>query len=127
MFSSSDNAEELLIPGDKYEIEEFIRSSSSYCKTKIEIFLPTVSLHFKSKHIYELIYNRINNDLLLWEPSAPKQKLDSYRINTSTYQHFEKKPDSFGMCKSGIQYGKPIHETFAAILVTIKKNRFNNS
>lgn len=99
------------MPGDKHEIEELILSSTSCCRTKIEIFLPTISLHLKSKHIYELIYNRINNDLLLWEPSAPKQKGESYENNTSTYQNVDKKlniQDTFGLCKSGIQYGKHI-------------------
>lgn len=108
---SSDNIEELVITGDKHEMEEFIRSASSSCKTKIEIFLPTISLHLKSKHIYELIYNRINNDLLLWEPSAPKQKVESFETSFSTYPNFDRKlniPDTFGMCKSGIQYGKQI-------------------
>lgn len=103
----SDDGEELIVPGDKQEIEEFIKSSSSCCKTKIDIFLPTVSLHFKSKHIYELIYNRINNDLLLWEPTAPKQKLDPLDNISSPYQNIIKTTtDTFGMCKSGIQYGK---------------------
>lgn len=58
--------------------------------------------------MYELIYNRINNDLLLWGPSAPKQKFDTHEGCTSTYQNFDVKmniPDTFGMCKSGIQYG----------------------
>lgn len=71
-----------------------------------------MSLHLKSKHIYELIYNRINNDLLLWKPSAPKPKIDSYENITSAYQNFDKKlniPDTFGLCKSGIQYGKHIN------------------
>lgn len=106
----ADDLEQLIIPGDKHEIEEFIQSSSSCCRTKVEIFLPTLSLHLKSKHIYELIYNRINSDLLLWEPSAPKQTVELGETNTSMYQNVDTKKfniqESFGLCKSGIQYGK---------------------
>lgn len=27
---------------------------------------------FRSKHLYEVLYNRINSDLLLWQPCAPR-------------------------------------------------------
>lgn len=103
-----DDSEELILPGDKQELNEFIKSTTDNCKIQVEIFLPMLSVQLHSKHIYELIYNRINNDLLLWEPSAPKPKTNLYE--TPTFSNFgafgaAEGQDVFKMCKSGIQYG----------------------
>lgn len=103
----NDDTAELIIPGDKHEIEEFIKTTSDFAKIHIEVFLPTVSIQLKSKHTYELIYNRINNDLLLWTPSAPKLNSPLNTTNYSTYgtkSVFVDGRDTFTMCKSGIQY-----------------------
>ncbi|XP_044746359.1 autophagy-related protein 2 homolog B [Coccinella septempunctata] len=63
---------EFLIPGDRKEIEEFKSTSRGSAKLFISIVLSSVKMQIISKHTYEIIYNRINNDLLTWEPSAPK-------------------------------------------------------
>lgn len=102
-----DDSEELILPGDKQELNEFIKSTTDNCKIQVEIFLPMLSVQLHSKHIYELIYNRINNDLLLWEPSSPKPKTSLYE--TPTFSNFgafgaAEGQDVFKMCKSGIQY-----------------------
>ncbi|KRT81121.1 hypothetical protein AMK59_6232 [Oryctes borbonicus] len=76
--SHHDDTEELIIPGDKDEINEFIEISSQSCRFHLEATLPIVSMQLVNKHIYEVLYNRINSDLLLWEPSAPKPKLPSF-------------------------------------------------
>ncbi|KAJ8967898.1 hypothetical protein NQ317_015420 [Molorchus minor] len=104
-----DDAEELIIPGDKHEINEFMTSTIESCKVHVEVFLPSVSIQLATKHIYELIYNRINNDLLLWEPSAPKSKTNIYENPTYNYAAFGRNviidgQETFAMCKSGIQY-----------------------
>lgn len=99
---SQEDSEELIIPGDKEEINEFVQSTTENSRIQIEVRLPTVSMQLVSKHIYEVVYNRINNDLLLWEPSAPKPKVDKF-IRTTTF--IQETQDTFAMCKSGIQYG----------------------
>jgi hypothetical protein len=50
--------EELLIPGDKQEMAEFIDYASRNSRIQLEVSLPCASMHLSSKHIYELIYNR---------------------------------------------------------------------
>ncbi|KAG5882217.1 hypothetical protein JTB14_024728 [Gonioctena quinquepunctata] len=102
-----DDTDELLIPGDKHEIDEFIKSTSLCSKIQVEVFLPMISLQLSSKHIYEILYNRINNDLLLWTPSAPKPKTNLY--DNASYPNYCANVivdghDTFAMCKSGIQY-----------------------
>ncbi|CAG9820878.1 unnamed protein product [Phaedon cochleariae] len=105
-----DDTDELIIPGDKHEIDEFVKSTSASSKIQVEVFIPMISLQFPSKHVYEIIYNRINNDLLLWTPSAPKPKTNVF--DNPTYSTFcpagknviADGHDTFAMCKSGIQY-----------------------
>lgn len=99
----SDENDEIILPGDKHELDEFIESTIESAKFHIDVFIPQISLQFKSKHIYELLYNRINNDLLLWTPSAPKVK--SQPINC----YGEKEiivdgQDTFRLCKGGLEY-----------------------
>ncbi|KAJ8924233.1 hypothetical protein NQ315_007024 [Exocentrus adspersus] len=109
--TQKDDAEELILPGDKQEIYEFINTTMDNCLVRVEIFFPKLSLQLQSKHVYELIYNRINNDLLLWEASAPKPKTQNLYSAPSypTYGGFgaglpNEGPDVFKLCKSGIQY-----------------------
>lgn len=65
-----------------------------------------VDLLLETKHIYEILYNRINSDLLLWEPSAPKQKIPSAPVFSSNFNNYaHENQDLFRMCKSGVQYG----------------------
>lgn len=57
--SSPDQMEgELVIPGDKTEIADFIDVASVNTKIKLDISFPTASMVFPSKHLYEVIYNR---------------------------------------------------------------------
>ncbi|XP_050067859.1 autophagy-related protein 2 homolog A [Anopheles maculipalpis] len=68
---SSDTPETLTLPGDTDEMNTFCSRAMKRAKLQIRVDLPVVSLQMKSKHLYEVIYNRISTDLLLWEPSAP--------------------------------------------------------
>lgn len=63
--------EEMVIPGDVLEMTEFQEKTMSNSRYILELFFPNVQLSFPSKVFYEKLHNRINNDLLLWEPTAP--------------------------------------------------------
>ncbi|XP_055588438.1 autophagy-related protein 2 homolog A [Uranotaenia lowii] len=69
--ASADDPETLTLPGDSDELNTFCEAAMKLSKLQIKIDLPVVSFQLKSKHLYEVIYNRISTDLLLWEPSAP--------------------------------------------------------
>lgn len=77
-FSLYREGEELVIPGNRQEMMEFIEEGASSAKVQIEISFPCLSVQIPSKHLYELLYNRINTDLLLWEPSAPRPRYMSH-------------------------------------------------
>lgn len=105
---SDSDSENTLLPGDKVEMQQFCNDATNSSKIQIRISLPIVSLQLKSKHLYEVIYNRINSDLLLWEGVAPtsdgpiyQHKPDPDVLNVgmldSIYSPYE-------MAKSGINY-----------------------
>ncbi|CAH0551837.1 unnamed protein product [Brassicogethes aeneus] len=100
----TDDPDELVIPGDKEEIDEFIKNASDCTQIMVDIFLPTVSMQLIDKHTYELIYNRINNDLLMWKPSAPKPKTYEKSVYAPVSTTIFEGQEVFSMCKSGIQY-----------------------
>lgn len=107
----------MIIPGDKKEIDMFMERATDSAKIQIEVYLPIVSLQLESKHLYEVLYNRINSDLLLWVPSAPKPKSKSSDLSNPTGATFSSfiNQDMFKLCKSGIQYGMQMFELWIII------------
>ncbi|XP_063242394.1 autophagy-related protein 2 homolog A [Bacillus rossius redtenbacheri] len=96
--------EEQVVPGDRQEMQQFMEHASQNCRVQLEVNLPSASMLLPSKHLYEIIYNRINTDMFLWEPSAPKP-VDTPGAGPSLLQDSLYAPYSaFGMCRSGIQY-----------------------
>ncbi|KAM9354502.1 autophagy-related protein 2 homolog B [Pholidichthys leucotaenia] len=63
--------EEMVIPGDVAEMTEFQEKTISNSRFVLDLCFPNVQLMLPSKAFYEKLHNRINNDLLLWEPTAP--------------------------------------------------------
>ncbi|XP_017011683.2 autophagy-related protein 2 homolog A [Drosophila takahashii] len=60
-----------LLPGETEEINEFCDSCTQSSKLKVFVFIPQVKVVLESKSMYELIYNRLNGDLFMWEPRSP--------------------------------------------------------
>lgn len=64
----SDSDADTLLPGDKAEIKAFCDTATRASRIQIKVSIPVVSLQIRSKLLMETLYNRINSDLLLWEP-----------------------------------------------------------
>ncbi|XP_049877954.1 autophagy-related protein 2 homolog A isoform X2 [Pectinophora gossypiella] len=84
--------EELIVPGNEEEMAEFTSSSVERSAIHLDFNLPVLSLQLESKQLYEIIYNRINSDLLLWEPQIIDQFEISPLMSGTIYP-------AFGMCK----------------------------
>ncbi|KAG6455439.1 hypothetical protein O3G_MSEX009232 [Manduca sexta] len=84
--------EEIIVPGSEEEMTEFTNSSIDLSSIHLEFNLPILSLQLESKQLYEIIYNRINSDLLLWEP----QIVDQYEISPLACGPIN---PTFGVCK----------------------------
>ncbi|MEJ1283867.1 hypothetical protein NN561_014843 [Cricetulus griseus] len=103
--------EQMVMPGDPVEMTEFQDKAISNSHYVLELLLPNVHMTLPSKSFYEKLYNRIFNDLLLWEPTAPSpvETLEniSYGIGLSVASQlintFSK--DSFSPFKSAVHYG----------------------
>ncbi|XP_031435892.1 autophagy-related protein 2 homolog B [Clupea harengus] len=63
--------EEMVIPGDVLEMTEFQEKTTANSRFTLELSIPNLQITIPSKAFYETLHNRINNDLLLWEPTAP--------------------------------------------------------
>ncbi|XP_006861146.1 PREDICTED: autophagy-related protein 2 homolog A [Chrysochloris asiatica] len=61
--------EEMVIPGDPEEMRNFQSQTLALSNCSLEVILPSAHIFLPSKEVYESIYNRINNDLLMWEPA----------------------------------------------------------
>uniref|UniRef100_A0AAX7T4E4 Autophagy related 2B n=1 Tax=Astatotilapia calliptera TaxID=8154 RepID=A0AAX7T4E4_ASTCA len=61
----------MVIPGDVGEMTVFQEKTMNNSRFILELCFPNVQLTLPSKAFYEKLHNRINNDLLLWEPTAP--------------------------------------------------------
>ncbi|KAI8424924.1 hypothetical protein MSG28_006836 [Choristoneura fumiferana] len=84
--------EELIVPGTEEEMSDFSTSAIENSAIHLDFNLPILSLQLESKQLYEIIYNRINSDLLLWEPQIEDALEISPLMYTTIYP-------AFGMCK----------------------------
>ena len=81
----------LLQPVDVTSFDQFIANDCSDAQYRLHGSFPYVKLFLPSKHIYELIYNRLAYDLILWQPHS------SHPLNSSPVQSSPSPvvPDSF--------------------------------
>ncbi|XP_044234329.1 autophagy-related protein 2 homolog A isoform X2 [Ursus arctos] len=95
--------EEMVIPGDPEEMRTFQTRALALSRCSLEVLLPSAHIFLPSKEVYESLYNRINNDLLMWEPAdllpAPHPAAHPPGFpGPSGFWH-----DNFKMCKSAFK------------------------
>ncbi|KAM9377347.1 autophagy-related protein 2 homolog A [Pholidichthys leucotaenia] len=88
--------EEMVIPANPVEMLQFQEESVSQSQCAVDISLPLVYIFLPSKQAFQSIYNRINNDLLMWEPPPPPPP--SAPSSNCSHQH-----DEFLLCKSAFK------------------------
>lgn len=67
----NDLTENILLPGDKKEINDFSENTMANSNMQVKLNFPKVDFFIESKQLYEIIYNRLNSDLFMWEPACP--------------------------------------------------------
>ncbi|KAJ1106499.1 hypothetical protein NDU88_003900 [Pleurodeles waltl] len=102
--------EEMVIPGDPEEMAEFQTATVAMSQYVLEVTLPCAHIFFPSKEFYESIYNRINNDLLMWEPAeilltaasdgSPQESIKAAFPHLQGSTHHQ---ENFRMCKSAFK------------------------
>ncbi|KAI4893707.1 hypothetical protein NFI96_012162 [Prochilodus magdalenae] len=93
--------EEMVIPADPEEMKEFQSQCVAQCQYVVDIILPVAYILLPSKESFQSIYNRINNDLLMWEPPpAPPSPTKNFH---SPLQQHRSEEDEFQLCKSAFR------------------------
>uniref|UniRef100_A0A6Q2Y6F5 Autophagy related 2A n=1 Tax=Esox lucius TaxID=8010 RepID=A0A6Q2Y6F5_ESOLU len=90
--------EEMVIPADPEEMQQFHSQCVSQCQYVVDVSLPLAYIFLPSKQAFQSIYNRINNDLLMWEAPPP-----SDHNNGKSSQNQHQNHDNFQLCKSAFR------------------------
>uniref|UniRef100_A0A8B9H989 Autophagy related 2A n=1 Tax=Astyanax mexicanus TaxID=7994 RepID=A0A8B9H989_ASTMX len=93
--------EEMVIPADPEEMKEFQSQCVAQCQYVVDITLPVAYILLPGKEAFQSIYNRINNDLLMWEPPPPPPT-PTKSSNFPPQQH-RSDDDEFQLCKSAFR------------------------
>ncbi|XP_047441149.1 autophagy-related protein 2 homolog A [Mugil cephalus] len=89
--------EEMVIPADPEEMSQFQEQCVAQCQCAVDISLPLAYILLPSKQAFQSIYNRINNDLLMWEPPPPPPS------SARSPDHSRHHRDEFQLCKSAFR------------------------
>ncbi|KAM7389872.1 hypothetical protein PAMP_023820 [Pampus punctatissimus] len=89
--------EEMVIPADPEEMRQFQAQCVAQCQCAVDISLPLAYILLPSKQAFQSIYNRINNDLLMWEPPPPAPP------SAHSPVHSQQHHDEFQLCKSAFR------------------------
>ncbi|XP_037531173.1 autophagy-related protein 2 homolog A [Nematolebias whitei] len=89
--------EEMVIPADREEMLQFQDQCVVQSQCAVDINLPLAYVLLPSKQAFQSIYNRINNDLLMWEPPPPPPP-STHSPDQSRQNH-----DEFQLCKSAFR------------------------
>jgi autophagy-related protein 2 len=92
---------EKVLPGTDSELEEFRFKTGKKSLFHVACKLPYIMVNFSTKDFFDLLYNRLVNDLLSWEPQW--HSLDSSTLNShSMYNPIAPPPveDVFKPCYS---------------------------
>lgn len=110
---SNCEADQVIMPADKYQVQEFVEKAMNNTRYSLEFLLPNLNIFLPSKHFYEELYNRLATDIVMWELSAPKTINHSENFNgrvnsgldlASQLMQENSCFQTFSMCKSALQY-----------------------
>ena len=92
-------SEDVRMLGDQREIKDALEFGKHYNNLSIDLHFDDVSLLLPNKHVYEVIYNRLGNDMLLWLPTIFAIKEHLY--NLAAEDPLQDPDMGFSRCFSG--------------------------
>uniref|UniRef100_A0A674CIT4 Autophagy related 2A n=1 Tax=Salmo trutta TaxID=8032 RepID=A0A674CIT4_SALTR len=114
--------EEMVIPADPEGMQQFQSQCVSQCQCVVDVFLPLAYIFLPSKQAFQSIYNRINNDLLMWEAPPPSgSKSDHSPL------HGRQDDDNFQLCKSAFRLDSDSEEEDAQFYTASESTRRRQS
>ena len=107
------NSQPLVKCGTYDELRQFSEDCMSNSRLVLKISLPEVTIMIPNKVVFDLVYNRFSNDLLLWEPLFSKREPVNLSLDredakiglglASQSAAISRSKQHFSMCKSGIR------------------------
>uniref|UniRef100_A0A8C5BYZ3 Autophagy related 2A n=1 Tax=Gadus morhua TaxID=8049 RepID=A0A8C5BYZ3_GADMO len=97
--------EEMVIPADPEEMLQFQAHCVAHCRCAMDISLPLAYILLPSKQAFQSLYNRINNDLLMWEPPPPPPPPPHSDLLHPVAAHLNRRhhDNEFQLCKSAFR------------------------
>ncbi|XP_059918225.1 autophagy-related protein 2 homolog A [Gadus macrocephalus] len=97
--------EEMVIPADPEEMLQFQAHCVAHCRCAMDISLPLAYILLPSKQAFQSLYNRINNDLLMWEPPPPPPPPPHSDLLHPAAAHLNRRhhDNEFQLCKSAFR------------------------
>ncbi|CAB1325069.1 unnamed protein product [Coregonus sp. 'balchen'] len=112
----------MVIPADPEGMQQFQSQCVSQCQCVVDIFLPLAYIFLPSKQAFQSVYNRINNDLLMWEAPPPSDPKSDH-----SPQHRRQDDDNFQLCKSAFRLDSDSEEEDAQFYTASESTRRRQS
>lgn len=88
-----ESGEQILTPGDHDHAQRYLSHHKNCTKTFLYINMPTGTVYLENKEMFELIYNRFVNDLILWTPFLKENAIDiDIQLSTENSENPFKQP-----------------------------------
>lgn len=109
---TTSEADEVITPADKAQLKKFADKAGSNCRLLLDFSLPLVELYVPDKHFYEILYNRLTMDMVLWEPAVPQPTWHGEGAAGAKFAPFDVSSQlvqegscfqAFSMCRSGLR------------------------
>ncbi|EGT43192.1 hypothetical protein CAEBREN_16840 [Caenorhabditis brenneri] len=108
--------EEIVQAGTRKEILDFQSDCETFASTFMLFTIPTLKLHIPEKNALEILYNRLVNDLALFQPAAPAFRTNPTDVNTAL------PVESFQECVSPKNYADSEHSDLDDDNTTIRES-----
>lgn len=111
-----EETEEIIQAGTRKEILDFQEECQNFASTFMLFTVPVLKLHIPEKNFLEILYNRLVNDLALFQPAAP-----AFRNNQSTNSNVQPL-ESFQECVSPKNYAESEHSDLDDDVATLHES-----
>lgn len=91
-FCSQERDEKIIQAGTREEMLTFLDSCIGSSSLSLLFDIPTLKIHVPKKPMLEVLYNRLVNDLALWQPAAPQMIATEEEVKLTALDTFQECP-----------------------------------
>ncbi|KAF1748180.1 hypothetical protein GCK72_024647 [Caenorhabditis remanei] len=116
MSHDGEEKEEIIQAGTRREILSFQKDCEDFASTFMLFTIPVLKLHIPEKSFLEILYNRLVNDLALFQPAAPAFRAEADAVTNA------QPVESFQECVSPKNYAESEHSESDDDALTLKES-----